>query len=248
MSQARGRDAPPRWRSSRRWRGPCPGRCMRPRRLAPSSRQSLSVGTAYDDNVLWQPDAESDHVWRVMPGVTFTRDTPTSAWLGSADVQSEWYSRFRDLSTPAARQHADLTGKWIRSPRSSVTVASGYDNSISPADLNLTTGIVPGRLRAWRWFTGPEARSAIASNTALIGRYEVIGEFAAATPGVFTHDAEAGVAQQVDERDEVRVRYVGQVFDFQQSEAIVSNTGLVGWTRRMTPAFRIPRRRRRATG
>jgi hypothetical protein len=200
---------------------------------------SVSVGAAYDDNVLSEPDAQSDHVWRVTPGVTFTRDTATSAWLGSANVQGEWYSRFADLSTPAARQHADLTGRWMFSPQSSVDVASGYDNSITPGDLNLATGIVPGRLRAWRWFTGPEGRTAITTNTTLDLRYQITGDFAAITPDIFTHDAEGLVLHEVDGRDELRVRYIGQVFDFQGTGSILSNAGLLGWTRRVTPALTV---------
>jgi len=199
----------------------------------------LSVGYAYDDNVLWRPAAESDRVLRVSPTLTFTRDTLRSRWAGDFLLDTERFSRARSLTTALARQHAAITGERRVSAASSVELNAAYDNSVTPTDLNVTTGLGLGRTRAWRWYAGPAASQAITSRTLVRASYRLTGDYAATTSDVLTHDAGAGVEFAKTPRTTLLARYNAQYFAFESAPAVLSHVGRVTWRRRATPSTRV---------
>jgi len=202
-------------------------------------RPSVSVGAVYDENILWQPDAQSDHIWRLTPAITISRDSARSQWLMDGMVEGEWFSRYRDLSTPAARQHASTRTRWQTSSRTEVIAAGGYDNSINPTEINVATGLGLGRVRAWRWFGGPEVAVAVSERTKITSSYQLIQEFASTTNDITTHRGELLVSQRLGERDEFRARYIPEWFLFEGAGRMPSHRALVGWSRRLTPATRF---------
>jgi hypothetical protein len=195
----------------------------------------VSVGYAYDDNVFWRPSSQSDHVLRVSPTLRFTRDSRRSNWLGDFSLDAERFSREVSLTTALARQHASLTGEHKSGPNSAVGLEAAYDNSITPTDLNLTTGLGLGRARAWRWYAGPKASRAVSSRTTLRTSYRVTGDYAESTPDVLTHDGEASVEFAATPRTDVTAQYNAQLFDFQSADAVLSHVGRLTW-RRLTAA------------
>lgn len=200
---------------------------------------SVGVGAIYDDNVTWSPQAASDHVWRLTPAIDVTRDTIRSRWRLDALMDADWYVRERDLSTPAATQHAATTWSWRRSPRTVVGIDGGYDSSLNPADINVGTGLTLGRLRAWRWEGRPEVTHDLTTRWRLVSAYRLTGEFASSTTGIVTHAGEIGVSAQIGSRDRLELRYAGEMFQFLDLGHAISHRGLVQWTRRLTPAWAL---------
>lgn len=198
---------------------------------------SIAVGSLYDDNVTWQPDAKSDRVLRITPAIAVRRDSPRSSWRIDATGDAERYSRYQDLSTPAANQHAGTEWRWQATDRTRAGFLASYDSSVSAADLNLGTGLALGRLRAWRWFGGPVFARTLTPRVTLDLAPRVTGELASTLPGVVTYTVDAGVTRRVGARDRVETRYVGDVFDFASLGRSVSNRGLIRWIHRMTPAW-----------
>jgi hypothetical protein len=200
---------------------------------------SVGVGAIYDDNVTWSPQASSDHVWRLTPAIDVTRDTVRSRWRLDALVDADWYVRERDLSTPAATQHAATTWTWRRSSRTTFAIDGGYDSSLNPADINVGTGLTLGRVRAWRWEGHPEVTRDLTTRWRLVSAYRVTGEFASATTGIVTHAGEIGLRAQAGPRDQIDVVYTGEIFHFLDLGHAISHRGTVQWTHRITPAWAL---------
>jgi hypothetical protein len=195
---------------------------------------TVAVDAIYDENVLWRPTAQSDHVWHLTPGLNVDRTTVRSRWLLDTSMDAAWYARYRDLSTAAARQHVGTRWEWRPSQAGTVAFAGGYENSVNPSDINVGTGLALGRLRAWRWFGGPEYEHALDPTTSLVTSYRVTGEFASTTPGIFTHAAQGGIRRRISARDELEATYTAELFQFRDSHRQWSHQGLLRWRHRLT--------------
>jgi hypothetical protein len=200
---------------------------------------SVAVGTTYDSNILWQAVPQTDHVWRVSPSITFDRQAPRSASTAEASVDGEWFSHYGEFSTPAARQHAAMTTEWKPSGLTDVSLAAGYDNTLYPEELNLATGLALGRTRTWRIFGGPQIRRGLSRTWELESHYRLTNEDSELTSGLLTHEGELGVVHMMAGRDELRLRYVGALYQFTQFDHLTSNAALVGWTHLFSPTVQI---------
>jgi hypothetical protein len=198
---------------------------------------AVRVEAAHDSNVLWRPAAREDDIWRLSPSLHFLRDTPRSHWLGDIALDAEWYARHTDLSTPFARQHAALQGNVHATERTRFELSAGYDSGIRPAELNLATGLTPGRVRGTRWFGGAEAAYAVTPRTDLVGRGRSTRELTE-TADAFIQDAEARVRHDWNDRNGGHVRYLAQYFTF-DAGALTSHVMAAGWTRRLTPTLQL---------
>ena len=206
---------------------------------------SVAVAAFYDENVIWRPQAQSDHVWRVTPAIDLTRRSVRSRMRVDGLVDGEWYSRFRTLSTIGARQHAGLLWDFRATDVGTLGLSAGYDNSINSSQINLGTGLLIGRIRAWRWFTAPQYTHAVTGRTSLETIYKLTGEFAARPegviaqgPGMLSHSGEFAVVTQAGPRDELRPSYTAELFTFRTGEHVPSHKGMLRWTHRLTPSVR----------
>jgi hypothetical protein len=199
-------------------------------------RPSFGVAAVYDDNVLWTPDATVDHIWRLSPGLTFLRETTRTNWAGEIEIDSEWFNTEGTLSTPLARQHASTRTEWRLSPTLGASLTGGYDNTMTPQELNLLTGLIPGRSRAWRWSASPGFTARVTPRTRLESRYELLSDNSVVAPDVFTHRAEFRAEQAVGQRTAIHARYRGEFFRFDQSGWLLTHTPLFGVRRDLTPS------------
>ncbi len=198
---------------------------------------SVELDGAYDSNVLWRPNGLSDEVWRLSPSLNLLRDTPRSSWLLDLAVDAEWYARHTDLSTPLARQHAALEGRTRPTTRTRFELMGGYDSSVRPSELNVATGLIPGRVRGTRWFGATEAGYDITPRTELSGRVQSAGEETLSL-NAFIQDLEARVDHEASDRNGFHARYLTQFFTF-ETGSVTSQAGVAGWTRRITPAVQL---------
>jgi hypothetical protein len=200
---------------------------------------AVSIGAVYDDNILGRPARQTDHVWRVSPDLTVTREMPRGQIYSNVSFDGEWFSRYRDLSTPAARQHAAFMSDWEPSPTTKLRIDGGYDSSLTPEQLNIGTAISTGRARAWRWAAGPTATMALSGRYDLTASYQVSSEILERAPSTLTHDAAVGFSETLSGRDSWRLRYRWQAFLFEEGNTILSHTALAGWTRQLKPALEL---------
>ncbi len=195
---------------------------------------TVRVEAAHDTNILWRPEARADEIWRLSPALAVVIDSPRANWSGDAAIDAEWFARNRDLSTPFARQHAAMQGHVRSTERLRFEVGGAYDSGIRPAELNLLTGLTPGRVRGTRWVGSGEAGYGVTARTELIARGQSQGETTEIVDA-FTQDAEARVRHAWSDRNSGNVRYLAQFFTF-DSGSLTSHVVTAGWTRRVTTA------------
>jgi hypothetical protein len=198
---------------------------------------SIHVDGAHDTNVLWRPDGRSDDVWRLSPSLSLLRETPLTTWTADAAVDAEWYARHTDLSTPLARRHAAFEGRLRPAPRGRLEFGGSYDSSIRPAELNLTTGLIPGRVRGTRWVGQAEAGYDVTGRTEISTRVQSAGEYTLGL-SAYIQDAEGRIDYARTDRHAFHVRYLAQHFSFAAGR-VLTHAGVAGWTHRITPALRL---------
>jgi hypothetical protein len=208
---------------------------------------SAGAGIVYDDNVFSTPkdEATTDTILRVTPGFAASRETPRTSWFGSYSFDAERYTDHTDLTTPFARQAGVMRAKITSSPDTSVTLNGTYDNTITPAELNLTTGLQTGRRRAWAWTAGPEFSETVTARTRISFDYTASASFLEA--GLFlpegqqlvSHAADLTIAHDLTPRDEIRVRPFLRDFEFNDAGDVPAYGLVMGWTHKITPLSRI---------
>lgn len=198
---------------------------------------AVRVDAVHDTNVLWRPAAREDDIWRFSPSLQIVRDTPKTRWLGDFGMDAEWYAQHTDLSTPLARQHAALRANVRPTQRVSFELAGTYDSSIRPAELNLVTGLTPGRVRGTRWVGGAETTYAATPRTQLVGRGQSAGE-RTETVDAFIQDGEVRLRHAWNDRDSFHTRYLAQYFTFEVG-SLPSHVVALGYTRRVTPSLAL---------
>jgi hypothetical protein len=208
---------------------------------------SAGAGIVYDDNVFSTPkdQATTDTIWRITPGFSASRETPHTNWFGSFSFDAERYSDHPTLTTPFARQQGVMRARVMSSTDTTVTLNGTYDNTITPAELNLTTGLQTGRRRAWAWTAGPELTQAVTPRTRISLAYQASASFL--EPGPFlpdgqqlvAHAADLTVAHDVTARDEVRVKPFFRDFQFNSAGDVPAYGFTLGFTHKITPLTRV---------
>jgi len=198
---------------------------------------AVHLEAAHDSNILWRPQAREDDIWRLSPSLQIQRDTPRSSWRGDGSLDAEWYARHPDLSTPLARQHAALSGHVRATERVRFEVNGAFDSGIRPAELNLATGLAPGRVRGTRWVGGAGTGYAITPRTQVALRGQATGE-ETEVADAFIQDGELRLQHNWDDRNGVHARYLAEYFTFDPG-SIASHVVAAGWTRRITSSIQL---------
>jgi hypothetical protein len=196
---------------------------------------SAGAGVVYDDNLLSAPEGQTlaDTIVRVTPGLSLSRESAHSYWFGSYSFDAERYQDHTTLTTPLARQTASLFGRAQTAAHTTFAVNGGYDYTTTPQELNATTGLFTGRIRAWRWHAGPEATQAISPTSSIIVSYDLTDD-AIAEQRIVTHAADFTLRHEISARDIIRVRPFVREFMF-DTGSVGSYGGVLGWTHWLTP-------------
>lgn len=209
----------------------------------------VSVAAFHDNNLFYDPDSrrQTDDVWRVSPGLSFDEHATNVDVLFSGVIDAEWYRTHTDLSTPFARQQGDLRVDVRPSALWTVSIASAGERSLTPEALNLTTGLIVGRARGWRWNAAPDFSREITPTTSVHfggnesaeGVSPVSGSPAAVIEGdVFTHEWRGGASHSFSSRDQFTADYVGDWYFVSNTPALLSHAAQLGYTRRLTSTWK----------
>jgi hypothetical protein len=205
-------------------------------RLTPS----LSVGQAYDDNVLSTPtDPQADWVTRIDPGLEGEYRAEALTIGGRYTFGSE---RFRDhtaLSRVFSRQEAGFDIRGDASPRLNLAARGAYNQTYTPAELALVSGLDLGRVRAERldtattltWKASPQSQAAL--------EYAFARDRVATGLGGDTHAARVAFDRKATGRDTLRTSYTLRRFDSSDGPGLTSHVVGVGWTHQLGPRARL---------
>ena len=209
-------------------------RVGRPRPVAGAHRALDGAGIVFDDNLFSSPDglAVGDSIIRVTPGLSASRETAHSYLFGTYSFDAERYRENAILTTPIARQNALAFLRVETSPYTAWAFNGGYLYSVTPSELNLTTGLFGGRSRGWSAHGGPEWTRLLSPRPSVQFTYDLADEL----PGydIVTHNADFALTREMSSRNELRVMPFVREFVFDTSSDMAKGV-VAGWTRRLTP-------------
>src|SRR3989441_8678476 len=207
---------------------------------------SLSIAEVYDDNLFYTPSPRThDFFTRISPGLKAGYQSAPLTVEGSYAFDSEVYSQHSELTTPLVRQRGLIELKATPVQVLTLSLPVSYFQSRTPTELNLTTGLAVGRVRAERYTTNPGFTYRFDPLTTAKGDYTYSKDLLAAgitaggiTAGSITLDSHIEklvLDHRLSLRDTVGPGYVGRQFAFSGFPALTSHAFTLGWSHELTP-------------
>jgi len=202
---------------------------------------SLSIAEVYDDNVFYSPSPRThDFFTRISPGLKAGYQSAPLTVEGSYAFDSEVYSQHSELTTPQVRQRGLIELKATPVQVLTLSLPVSYFQSRTPTELNLTTGLAVGRVRAERYTTNPGFTYRFDPLTTAKGDYTYSKDLLAAriTAGGITidsHIVNLALDRRLSSRDTVGPGYVGRRYEFSGFPALTSHAFTLGWSHELTP-------------
>src|SRR5437667_528672 len=206
---------------------------------------SLSVAEVYDDNLFYSPSPRTHDVFtRISPGLKAGYLSAPLTVEGSYAFDSEIYSQHSELTTSLVRQRGLIELKATPVQVLTLSLPVSYFQSRTPTELNLTTGLAVGRVRAERYTTNPGFTYRFDPLTTAKGDYTYSKDLLAAgiTAGALTidtHIVHLALDRRLSPRDTVGPGYLGRRYEFSGFPALTSHAFTLGWSHELTalPTF-----------
>ena len=201
---------------------------------------SLSVAEVYDDNLFYSPSPRTHDVFtRISPSLKAGYQSAPLTVEGSYAFDSEVYSQHSELTTPLVRQRGLIELKATPTQVLTLSLPVSYYQSRTPTELNLTTGLAVGRVRAERYTTNPGFTYRFDPLTTAKGDYAFSKDLLAAgiTAGgitIDTHIVNLALDRRLSPRDTVGPGYVGRRYEFSGFPALTSHAFTLGWSHELT--------------
>src|SRR5947209_8725118 len=197
---------------------------------------SLSVAEVYDDNLFYSPSPRTHDVFtRISPGLKAGYQSAPLTVEGSYAFDSEVYSQHSELTTPLVRQRGLIELKATPVPVLTLSLPVSYFQSRTPTELNLTSGLAVGRVRAERYTTNPGFTYRFDPLTTAKGDYTYSKDLLAAGITIDSHIENLALDHRLSPRDTVGPGYVGRQFAFAGFPALTSHAFTLGWSHELTP-------------
>ena len=210
-------------------------------------RVTPSVATTgeYDSNVFAAPgDSQADFVTRgsMGLGVDYTAERWTTSSRYVHDV--EHFANHPDLSSADARQRAALAFLFQATGRTTWVADAEFLKTRTPGELNESTGLAFTRASASRATGHGSMRHRFDAVTSAAIDYTATQDHLAGRTDATTHDASAGIERRRTARTTLTLGYQFREFVFtrpgpESAFAATAHAMTLGWTRAMTPRFRL---------
>ena len=197
---------------------------------------SLSVAEVYDDNVFYTTSPRThDFLTRISPGLKAGYQSAPLTVEGSYAFDSEIYSRRSELTTPLMRQQGLIELKATPDQVLTFSIPVAYFQTRTPTELNLTTGLAVGRVRAERYTTNPALTYRFDPLTTAKGDYTYTKDLLAGFVTIDSHIVNLALDHRLSPRDTVGPWYVGRQFQFAGFPEVTSHAFTLGWSHELTP-------------
>lgn len=192
---------------------------------------AVVIGGVYDDNVSARAQADAGQMLQMRPSLEADIESPTVSLISlwSFDMQR---SNHEALNALDARRHAMADVKWKQSTLTTWGLATRYDRTDSPADIDLNTGLVFDRRSATRWEVSPALTHRIGERTVFNALYDFTTENLINDSEGSLHLARMNMSREISERTSFSGGYIGRLFLDSVSEH-QSHAAVIGWNRKM---------------
>jgi hypothetical protein len=187
------------------------------------------MGVVYDDNVSARAQGDAGEMLQVRPSLEADYETPrmTLVSLWSFDMQRSNHSALNALD---ARRHGMVDLKFRPTPATTWALASRYDRTNSPGDIEFDSGILTDRRNAQRWEVSPSVLHRVGERATVSALYDFTTENLLNDSRVSLHVARANTTRLLSARSSVTAGYLGRLF-VDETDQHQSHAALVGWTR-----------------
>jgi len=198
---------------------------------------SVSVGTVYDDNIFAQTAGSGGQMLQVRPGLEATVESArlTLGTLWTFDAQR---SNHPDLNMLDARRHADLDLHYRSTSATTFGLATRYDRTDTPGEINLLTGTLGDRRQAYRWEVNPNFSHRFRPRTSITGGYDWTDESLVDNGTGRMHMVRSGLSHEYTTRTTFTGSFMGRhfvdEFDTNSSYAL-----LAGWEHELAAGTRV---------
>jgi len=199
---------------------------------------AMSVSGVQDDNLFFSPGSrQHDTITRFTPEIVAGLRSERLSLASRLGVDAERFAEHPELDTTRARQFASIDVQSRASGRLTLSLRGDYLSTLSPGELNVTTGFAEGRLRATRRSVAPAADWRFGPHTVGTVSMGLTLDDLAGGVSAETRSAALGLEHRMSQRDTGTLRYDVSRYDFFEDVApATAQTLSLGWDRRLGSA------------
>jgi hypothetical protein len=191
----------------------------------------MTVAETHDSNLFFTQFPESDLVTRLILGVeTGYRSTPFTIDV-QASRGADFFERHPDFNTMRARTVAQLTIASIPAKPLTFAMFACYQDTKTPSELNVASGLIVGRSLATRFSATPAIEYRMGSRSTWTVAFPVAHDTLDGKVAD-SQTAMAGFDRRVSRRDALSLRYEHRWFHFtggDKTERSTSDVVTFGW-------------------
>ncbi len=191
---------------------------------------SLVVGQEYDDNLFaTAANRQEDWITRIGPAVEIGDRSEAFTYLARYGFDAEMFRDHQGLNQTLARQDGRFDMLWVPSARVKVTGRAGYDQTHTPGELTVLTGLELGRQRAERFEAGGALAWKFGARSEATFGYDWNRDRIAGGIRGDTQAPRFGLERKVSARSALTLEYTLRRFDFENAPGATAHVALVGW-------------------
>lgn len=172
---------------------------------------SISVSSVYDDNLFARQNGDAGEMTQLRPGLETTYESPRTLLSGIASFDMQ-RSNHSSLNTLDARRNVYFDSRYRSTPDTAFTLAARYDQTETPGELNIESGFLSERQRAWRVQATPGFSHRFGPKTTMTSSYDWISESLAGSDKIDLHVLRSNYSKRISTRGTVTGGFVTRYF------------------------------------
>lgn len=202
----------------------------------------ISMTGVHDSDVFSTAGSpRSDVVMRLAPGADATYDTPAAAIAARYQIDFERFTRYPELTTMNARQHATIALAYRTTPLVAFAAGGEFLTTRTPEDLTRMTGLTVTRARARRSTAHASVSRQFSAVTSGTLGFSFADDRLGRSFATQTHAADARLARRLSRQTVVRGAYRVDAFGFTTGggrRRVASHSVSIGGSREIAPRIR----------
>ena len=199
----------------------------------PYARGSLTLSGVQDSNLFSATgdSRQGDSISRLTPEIEGGFRSARLSVAGRYALDAERFADHPELDTNRARQIATLDFQTRPAHPLSLSLHGDYVSTLTPGELNLTTGLLAARLRATRLSVGPTVDWRLGPATNAIASFTQTKDDVVSGIAIQTRTTALGLERRLSPRSTGSLGYTLGRYDFGGENVTTAHTLSLGWER-----------------
>lgn len=201
---------------------------------------SITVSAVHDDNIYFDAvDEVDDRITRLSPALDIGYQSDNLRWDASYTFDSEAYDDNDTLDSWLMRRFARASIEYSPDQQLTWFANADFSNSLTPGELNLLTGLEPGRREAERVSVNPGVRYAFSGATTAALDYQWSNDELDGGVEADAHITTADLQHVLNGENTLTVGYTYRSYEFNNTTSAWSHTPRIGWLHQLSPRTRL---------